>query len=86
MPHFRFNAGRIIGFAILGGILGGIGQAMSLSPFLMSVMMFIVGMVMLLLGVNLSQLSPKLSSFSLSLPIGKFVTQTEIGILKEKKC
>jgi copper chaperone CopZ len=70
IPHFWFNAGRIVGFSLLGGILGALGQGViSLSPFVMSVMIFIVGIVMLLLGVNLSQLSPKLSGFVLSMPL-----------------
>jgi sulfite exporter TauE/SafE len=67
IPHFWFNAGRIIGFAIFGGILGSLGHLISLSPFRMSVMIFIVGIVMLRLGIQLSQLSPKLSRFSLTL-------------------
>ena len=68
VPHFRFNAGRILGFAVLGGILGVIGQAISLSPFAMSVMMFAVGGVMLLLGVSLSQLFPKVDALSTTPP------------------
>ena len=65
IPHCRFNAGRLIGFSVLGGILGIIGQAISLSPLMMSVMMFIVGIVLLLLGIHLSKLFPKLSAISL---------------------
>lgn len=68
IPHFWFNAGRIVWFAILGWVLWIIGKAISISPTIMSVMIGIVGVIMLLLWVNLSQLSPKLSSFSLSLP------------------
>jgi sulfite exporter TauE/SafE len=85
VPHFWFNAGRIVGFAVFGGILGFLGQAISLSPFMMSVMIFIVGIVMFLLGVNVSQLSPKLSSLSLSLPVGKWFTAGEADLLKGKQ-
>jgi copper chaperone CopZ len=68
LPHFRFNAGRLVGFGVLGGVLGMFGSIVSLSPVSLAVMTLLVGVVMLLLGVNLTGISPKVSGFSISLP------------------
>lgn len=69
VPHFWFNLWRIVGFVLLGWVLGLIGHMISISPFLMSVMMFLAWIVMLILGINLSWLSPKISNFSIPLPV-----------------
>jgi sulfite exporter TauE/SafE/copper chaperone CopZ len=68
IPHLRFNVGRIVGFGVLGGVLGLFGSVLNLSPFVMAVITLIVGVVMLVLGINLTHISPKISSFSFSLP------------------
>ena len=67
-PHLYFNTWRIVGFWILGWILGVFGKIFSLSPFAIWVMTIATGVIMLLLGINLSEISPKISSFSLTLP------------------
>jgi sulfite exporter TauE/SafE len=82
VPHLRFNIGRIVGFGVLGGVLGLFGSVVQLSPFMMAVMMLIVGGVMFLLGVNLTHISPKLSSLSLSLPTGTLFAKKEADLLQ----
>lgn len=67
-PHLYFNIGRIVGFGILGGLLGLFGAFISLSPFAIGVLTIATGFIMLLLGVNLSDLSPRLSRVSITLP------------------
>jgi len=69
-PHIFFNAGRIAGYFVLGGLIGLIGQAFQLSGTLLGALTIGVGLVMLLLGVQLTQLSPRLSSWAISLPAG----------------
>lgn len=83
-PHLRLNIGRIVGFGILGGILGLFGSMISVSPFVMSVMTLIIGIVMLLLGINLSNISPRLSSISLTLPTGKWFKNSDIKTAKSE--
>ncbi|HMS91843.1 MAG TPA: sulfite exporter TauE/SafE family protein, partial [Candidatus Absconditabacterales bacterium] len=84
VPHFRFNAGRIIGFGILGGVLGLFGSMISLSPFMMSVMTLIVGAIILILGINLTNISPRISTMSISLPTGRLFRKKETEILENK--
>jgi len=84
VPHFRFNAGRVIGFGILWGILWVFGSVISLSPFMMSVMTLIVWAIMIMLWINLTHISPKLSAISLSLPTGKLFAKKETDVLKNK--
>ncbi|NDK19447.1 hypothetical protein GW819_01260 [Candidatus Gracilibacteria bacterium] len=67
-PHLYFNIGRIVGFGILGGLLGLFGSFISLSSFTIGVLTIATGLIMLLLGINLSDLSPRLSRISITLP------------------
>lgn len=52
-PQILFHAGRIISFFILGGVIGAIGSAFTLSPTSTFVLSLIVATVMLILGINL---------------------------------
>lgn len=75
-PHLYFNMGRIVGFGLLGGLLGLFGSFVSLSPLAIGGITVASGAVMLLLGINLTELSPRLSHVSITLP--KFL---ETGIM-----
>ncbi len=68
-PHLFFNLGRIIGFFILGGIIGSLGSIIKLTPSITGYFTIIVGLFMLLLGVQLLEIFPRFS-FSLTLPKG----------------
>lgn len=67
-PHIFFNAGRIVGFAALGGVLGIVGSAFALPDALLGPLMMIVGVLMAILGLQITGLSPRLSAFSFTLP------------------
>lgn len=84
IPHFWFNAWRIIWFGILWGLLWLFGSVISLSPFMMSIMTLIVWVVMIMLWVNLTHISPKLSSVSLSLPTWRLFAKKETDLLQDK--
>ncbi|MDO8584103.1 MAG: sulfite exporter TauE/SafE family protein [bacterium] len=81
-PHLSFNAGRIIGYAVLGGLLGSLGSVLRLSPFSLALLTLAVGIVMVTLGLKLTGVSPRLARTTISLPswIGK-----RLGIKKETK-
>lgn len=67
-PHLFFNAGRIGGYALLGGILGAIGSAIQLSGTMLGLMTIIVGIVMLTLGVKLVGIFPRMENGGMTLP------------------
>lgn len=67
-PHIFFNLGRILSYALLGGLLGSLGSFLQLSGGVLGVVTIVVGSVMLLLGVKLTGLSPRLETVNLALP------------------
>jgi sulfite exporter TauE/SafE/copper chaperone CopZ len=69
-PHIAFNAGRIVGFGILGAVLGLIGSSLSLPTRLMAILVLVVALVMFLLGVRLTGVSPRMAAWSPKLPAG----------------
>ncbi|HET6969311.1 MAG TPA: sulfite exporter TauE/SafE family protein [Ornithinibacter sp.] len=69
-PQIAFNVGRIVGFAVLGALLGALGSTMSLPTRVMAVVVLAVAVVMFLLGVRLTGLSPRVAGWSPRLPGG----------------
>ncbi|MEI6529148.1 MAG: sulfite exporter TauE/SafE family protein [Candidatus Falkowbacteria bacterium] len=67
-PHLLFNAGRVIGFFILGGILGLVGSTFKLSPLFNGILIIIVGLVILFMGLKLLNVLPALNDIDISLP------------------
>lgn len=67
-PHLFFNLGRIIGFALLGGLLGSIGSIFQLSTLSLGILTIAVGLVMLLMGLQLTEIFPRLSNIRVTLP------------------
>jgi len=66
--HLYFNFGRILGFGLLGGIIGLLGKTLSPSPGLLGGMAIIAGLVMVFLGLKLIEIFPALSQKIISLP------------------
>jgi cation transport ATPase len=67
-PHLLFNLGRLVGFFLLGGILGIIGSAFKLSPIVSATITIIIGLVVLILGLKLLDIFPTVTKFDFSLP------------------
>lgn len=67
-PHLFFNLGRIIGFTILGGIIGALGSALTPSSWLFGLLTVAIGFVMIILGLKLTEIFPTLKNWSLTLP------------------
>lgn len=52
-PILLFHAGRLVGFAILGGVLGLIGDTIGVSLTFSTILGIIASLVMIILGLNL---------------------------------
>lgn len=72
-PHLYFNFGRIIGFAVLGGIIGWLGSAFKLSTGFLGWATVAVGAVMIILGLKLIEIFPVLKNKTIVLP--KFISR-----------
>ena len=81
-PHIYFNIGRIIGFAILGGFIGVLGQAFKPSANLLGFLTMVIGGVMIFFGLKLIEIFPVLRDKNITLPasIARF-----FGLHKEMK-
>lgn len=70
-PHFLFNTGRLLGFAMGGGFLGYLGTFFNLSPIFGSILSMAIAGLMVILGLQMLGVKA-LDSFQLRLP--KFIT------------
>ena len=69
-PHLFFNAGRIISFFILGGVIGYAGTFFQLSSTTLGLLTIAVGGVMVLMGLQLTEIFPRLNGMQFTLPKG----------------
>ncbi len=69
-PHIYFNIGRILGFAVLGGFIGLVGQAFKPSNNLLGFLTVLIGGVMIFFGLKLIEIFPALRDKSITLPSG----------------
>ncbi|MDR1808636.1 MAG: sulfite exporter TauE/SafE family protein [Propionibacteriaceae bacterium] len=67
-PQLMFNLGRVVGFSLLGALLGGLGRALSLHGAGLGLLTLAVAVVMVLLGLQLTGLSPRLGALTVTLP------------------
>jgi sulfite exporter TauE/SafE/copper chaperone CopZ len=63
-----FQAGRIVGFGLLGAALGAVGATVSMSQSVTVVLMIAVAVLMALVGVRLTDLSPRVAGWSPTIP------------------
>jgi uncharacterized protein len=66
-PHLYFNLGRVLGFFILGGVIGYLGSFFRMTGFSMGMLTLLVGIVMLFLGLQITGIFPRLKSLSLDI-------------------
>jgi sulfite exporter TauE/SafE len=67
-PHIYFNAGRILSYTLLGGAIGALGSALTLSPRANGVLTIVASAVMLLLGLQMLRLLPTVTRFLPTMP------------------
>nr|WP_297424462.1 sulfite exporter TauE/SafE family protein [uncultured Actinotalea sp.] len=69
-PHVAFNAGRVVGFGVLGALLGALGSAVRLSGGAVALVTVVVSLAMIAVGVQLTAVSPRLAGRTVALPEG----------------
>ncbi len=70
-PHIYFNVGRVVSYAILGGIIGVLGSMITLSPKITGILTIVASVLMILVGIQLLDVFPWANKFSLKMP--KFI-------------
>ena len=68
IPQLFFNAGRVGGFFLLGGLLGAFGSTFKISLFANSLLTLVVGLILLLLGLKILNIFPAINKLNFSLP------------------
>ena len=63
-PHLYFNAGRLISYGLLGGVIGALGSALMLSPPVTGVLTLLASAIMIVLGLQM---------LGLLRPLGRFI-------------
>ena len=66
--NLTFQAGRIVGFGLLGVALGALGKRASMPPSVTVALMIAVAVTMALVGVRLTELSPRIAGWSPTIP------------------
>jgi uncharacterized protein len=67
-PLVYFNAGRVLSYTLLGGVIGALGSALTLSPEVNGVLTILASVVMVLLGLQMLKLLPALTRFLPTMP------------------
>jgi cytochrome c biogenesis protein CcdA len=57
-PHIYFNVGRIVSYTLLGGAVGALGSALTLSAEMNGILTIVASVVMILLGPANAQIVP----------------------------
>lgn len=79
-PQLMFHGGRIASFFILGGVIGAVGSAFTLSTNATFILGLVIGIVMLTLGINLLDVFPWAKKLQPSMP--KFIAKHAHGVSK----
>jgi len=66
-PALLYNAGRVVSYTILGGIVGALGSVLSLSPSVKAGLQIFAGVFMIIMGLNMSGYSI-FRKFNIKLP------------------
>ena len=67
-PHIYFNVGRIVSYALLGGAVGTLGSALTLSSEVNAALTLLASIVMIVLGLQMLRLLPSLGRLQPRMP------------------
>lgn len=68
IPSALYNSGRVIGYTLVGSLVGGLGQAVSLSGRVKGLIPILGGVFMVLMGINLLGIFPVLRKLTIRMP------------------
>ncbi len=68
IPPLYFNVGRIISYTLLGGAIGALGSALTLSPAVSGALTLLASLLMIMLGLNMLGVLPSVGRCLPSLP------------------
>jgi sulfite exporter TauE/SafE/copper chaperone CopZ len=79
LPQVLFNFGRVVGFALLGGLLGAVGNIIVPQGIVLTVVTAAIAIIMFVLGVRLSEVSPRIATWQIVLPskVTRLIRRTE---------
>jgi uncharacterized protein len=67
-PHIYFNAARIISYTLLGGEMGMLGSALTVSSEINGILMIAASTIMIMLGLQMLRVLPLLTQFLPTMP------------------
>ncbi len=67
-PNLFFVSGRLISYAVLGGLVGYVGSLISLSSIVAGLLVFAVSLFMIVLGLQMLHIFPWLDRFNVGMP------------------
>jgi sulfite exporter TauE/SafE/copper chaperone CopZ len=79
-PVFLYNAGRVLSYTVIGGIVGALGSVISFPGMMKGIVAILAGIFMVVMGMNMLSLFPALRRFNIRMP--RFFTR---GIDMEKQ-
>ncbi|TYQ16904.1 UNVERIFIED_CONTAM: sulfite exporter TauE/SafE [Acetivibrio alkalicellulosi] len=67
-PSILYNAGRVISYTVIGGIVGGVGSVLSFSGTAQGTVAIFAGVFMVIMGLNMLNIFPWLRKFNIRMP------------------
>ncbi len=67
-PSFLYNAGRVLSYTVIGGIVGGLGSVVSFSGAGKGLIQLIAGVFMVIMGLNMLHIFPWLRKLNPRMP------------------
>lgn len=68
MPSLLYNAGRVISYTVIGGLVGALGSVLILPGRAKGLVALIAGVFMVIMGLNMLQIFPALRAFTPRMP------------------
>ncbi len=81
-PLINFHLSRLLGFFLLGGLIGILGSAFTLTSSIIFVLNILLFLVMLILGIDLLNVFPFVRNFEIRMP--KFVGERVLNLETKK--
>ena len=73
-PVFLYNAGRVLSYTVIGGIVGALGSVISFPGMMKGVVAILAGIFMVVMGMNMLSLFPALRRLNIRMP--RFFTRS----------